>query len=813
MKKSTSLFAVTLLIASTGFSQSGRSMKNSEVRGSVIDSTSLVPIEYATIALYHLQDSSLVTGGVTDREGTFFIKSVPFGAYLFKVTYLGYNPFTKTNLIIEGKISDLGEFQLVKGGEELEAVTVTGEKLGLETRIDKKIFNADKSIVSKGGNGLDLLRDVPTVEVDENDVILLRGDANVTILIDGRPSAMPVNQFLKQLPASAIEKVEIITNPSAKYDPEGMSGILNIILKKNRQKGFNGNLNTSLGQGEEGGKVRGSTGLNYRTKQLNLFSNYSYSYNHSGSGGLTDRSVLLEESYWDRLITDMQNKSKNHSHYIKTGIDLFVNDQNTLYFSGTYNMGDNFRTSHIDYLKLDEEENIISSSIRDGAGDFINEGFAINGGWQRSLQKEGASLDWDLEYSVNKSRSDATYIQQMDKPNTPALDQVIDNDGKNTILLSRLDIVLPVTDSTIAEFGVHYTGRASNRRFYSESRMGNEHFIPDTSLNNDFEYLQSTLAAYGTYAFQFNKIGLKLGLRAEQTYTTSELVINKEQFINNYFEWFPSVHFSYNLDKAGELALSYSKRINRPTMTMLNPFAYYADPYTLQTGNPFLKPEIIQVMELGYVKYWKNFTLNSSFYYRYIKNKNRRYLDHEGEISALTYKNIGVAHLTGFEFIMSYQPFKILKINATLNIWNYDITDDFLTNGLRMNSTSVSSRINVLLRLKKGWNIQLTGFYRPILEVQQGYILPYFASSLGIQKSIFKQKGNINLRISDLFRTQGFSYRGYNRNNYLFTSDYYWESQMAYLSFSYFFGKKGKGKQRKVKKDNNASDRANLPGM
>ena len=813
MKRGVFLIAVTLFMISAGFSQSGRSVKHGEIKGWVLDDNSRVPIEYATIALYHQQDSSLVTGGVTDREGAFLIPAIPYGTYLLKISFLGYDSYSRSDLIIAQKATDLGVFHLTKGGEELETVTVTGEKLGLETRIDKKIFNADKSIVSKGGNGLDLLRDVPTVEVDENEVILLRGDANVNILIDGRPSAMPVNQFLKQLPASAIEKVEIITNPSAKYDPEGMSGILNIILKKNRQKGFNGNLSTSLGYGEIGEKIRGSTGLNYRTSKVNLFSNYSYNYSRSGSGGVTDRNVLLEENYWDRLLTDIDNRAKSHSHYVKSGIDLFVDDQNTFYLSGTYNDGDNYRTSQADYTNLNEEENMIGSSERMGAGDFIRKGMAINGGWQRSLKKEGATLDWDTEYSINKNLADAAYLQQFNLPPSPDWDQLTYNEGQNKILLSRLDLVLPATDSTIAEAGIHYTGRTSNSFFYSESRIGTEDFTPDTSLNNEFVYHQNTLAAYGTYAFQFHKAGLKLGLRAEQTNTTSELITTGEKFINNYFEWFPSVHFTYDLEKAGEVLISYSKRINRPTMTMLNPFTYYADPYTLQLGNPFLKPEIIHVNELGYVKYWKKLTLNSTIYYRFIKDKNRRYLDHEGEISALTYKNIGTAGLAGAELILSYQPVKPLKINATINLWNYTITDDFLTNGKRMSSTGVSTRINALLRLKKGWNIQLTGFYRPILEVQQGRILPYFAASLGIQKSILKQKGNINLRISDLFRTQAFSYRGYNRNNYLFNSDYYWESQIAYLNFSYFFGKKVKGKQKRTKKDKSAGDKANLPGM
>jgi hypothetical protein len=271
------------------------------ITGRVVDETDKAGIEFSTVTLFNATDSSLVSGTVTDSTGMFALENVAGGTYYVKLSFIGYKAiFTETMTIDpQNPVIDLGEVAL-NPSSELGTVDITTSQSVFETKIDKKVFNADQNLTSKGGNGLDLLRQIPTITVDENDNILLRGDANVTILIDGRPSSMPANLLLRQIPASAIEKVEIITNPSAKYDPEGVSGIINIVMKKSKLNGFNGSINATFDYGKFA-HANSTLSLNYRNEKINLYTNYSYYYDRTWFGGSLDRDVMLADSSWDRL--------------------------------------------------------------------------------------------------------------------------------------------------------------------------------------------------------------------------------------------------------------------------------------------------------------------------------------------------------------------------------------------------------------------------------------------------------------------------------------------------------------------------------
>lgn len=811
MKFLASLF---ILVAFSSFSQNGT------ISGKIMDEVDGAGIEFATITLFSASDSTLVNGVVSDADGHFELKKLSYGQYYLRVKFIGYRAETISNLSLspDNNPLNLEEIRL-KASTDLDAVDVTANKSVFETRIDKKVFNADQSLVSKGGTGLDLLRQVPSITIDQNDNILLRGDGNVTILIDGRPSAMPVNELMKQLPASAIEKVEIITNPSAKYDPEGMSGIINIVLKKNKLEGFNGTVNASVGYGVFP-KYRGSIALNYRKDKVNITGNYNYNYSKVWFGGDMHRDVLID-SVWDILRTDDYGERVSQSHYGSLGVDYFINDFNTFYASGSYNQSLTLGTRSVNYRNLNEAFTVIDFSNRTGNISAPNTNMVLNTGWQKTFKKPDHTLDLDINYANSTLATDERLRHSyFNLPDTVDLESSYLNFYQNTAenndnsnLLSKLDYVLPISDSLTLESGFHYTRRGANNGFYSESAVEDEGFLPDVQLNNSFEYLQNVFATYFTLGRQFKKIGIKVGVRAESTETNSALVNTGEHFSNNYFKLFPSAHFSYKTDRNSEFQLSYSKRINRPEMFQLNPFTNYSDPFTLQTGNPFLRPEIIHVNEFSYMKFWKKFNISTSIYYRLITDLIRRTLVYDGAYSAVTYTNLGQSTLSGGDLNLTFTPVKGLRIMSSTSVWNTRTDDVDITGGTAQNFFGMNTVLQAFYQIKGGWSTQLWASYAPNMEVIQGVIAPNYGGGFAIQKSILKQRGTINLSVVDILKSRRFSFDSYDLGNYTFGNTRRWESRSVYLTFTYGFGKMSQGKTKRQSRSTGISDDNDVPEL
>ena len=803
-----------ILVSSSGLAQNG------SISGNVVDATDGAGIEFATITLFSANDSSLVNGVVSDVEGRFKLEKLGFGNYYLRVRFIGYREQTIGEIALSPESSPLNLDQIqLKVSTQLDAVDVTANKSVFETKIDKKVFNADQSLVSKGGTGLDLLRQVPSITIDQNDNILLRGDGNVTILIDGRPSAMPVNELMKQLPASAIEKVEIITNPSAKYDPEGMSGIINIVLKKNKLEGFNGTLNASVGYGVFP-KYRGSLALNYRKDKVNITGNYNYNYSKVWFGGDMRRDVLID-SVWDILTTDDYGERISQSHYGSLGIDYFINDFNTFYASASYNESLTLGTRSVNYRNLDESLTIVDFSNRSGNISAPNTNMVLNTGWQKTFSKPDHTLDLDINYANSTLSTDErlrhSYFNLPDTVDLASsylnLYQNTAENNDNSNLLSKLDYVLPISDSLTLEAGFHYTRRGADNSFYSESAVEDEGFLADVQLNNSFEYLQNVFATYATLGRQFKKIGIKVGVRAESTETGSALVNTGENFSNDYFKLFPSAHFSYKTNKNSEFQLSYSKRINRPEMFQLNPFTNYSDPFTLQTGNPFLKPEIIHVNEFSYLKFWKKFNLNAAVYYRLITDLIRRTLVYDGPYSAVTYTNLGQSSLSGGDLNLTFTPNRELRIMSSTSFWNTRTDDVDITGGTPQNFFGMNTVLQAFYQMKGGWSTQLWASYSPDMEVLQGIIAPNYGGGFAVQKSILKQRGTINLSVVDILKSRRFSFDSYDLENYSFGNTRRWESRSVYLTFTYGFGKMTQGKTKRQSRSTGISDDNDVPEL
>lgn len=794
----------------------GVSAQVGSVVGKVIDEPTGHPLEYTTATLKSKVDSSLVTGCVADSNGSISLNSVPYGEYFLSLNFMGYKPMVidSVELSNESPMVNLSAIYL-KSDNSLEQVEIVTDKAVFENRIDKKVFNASESDVGKGGNGLDLMRNVPLVTVDQNDNILLRGDANVTIFIDGRPSAIPVSDLLKQIPGTSIDRIELITNPSAKYDPEGMSGIINVILKKEKMQGMNGSLSVSGGYSKFY-KSNNSLTLNYRKDKLNISSRIGYSKRKIWFGGSLQRNVLLGDTLWDILEQEDYGERINGGLSGRIGVDYFLNDKNTLYLSASTNRGSNDGSRLVEYNNVDGDENLLSYSAREGNINAPNTSYDFNGGWQKTFNKPDHTLDIDLSVSTFDMLADERLRQDFYGGNNDFYLTQFQNTlaaSKFNTYLGKVDYTLPITDSIQLESGFHYTHRYSDNDFFSESGLVDSELTEDTLISNNFTYLQATYAPYITLSKQFKKLGVKAGLRAEQTETSAEMVTTSESFSNDYFMLFPSVHLNYKLKNNSELQLSYSKRINRPQRGQLNPFTNYSDPLVLERGNPFLLPEVIHVNELSYLKYWKKLTLNASAYYRLITNLIRRNLSYEGTQSLVTYANLGKSSLAGGDLILTYKPLPGVRIMSTTNVWNTATEDTAFANGSKLNLTGVNSSLMASAQLKKGWSMQLWSSFSPRQKVLQGEIIANYGGGFAIAKSMLKNKGRLTVSFVDVFKTRRFGFEGTETDEYAFNSYRNWESRSVYVNFNYSFGKIVPSKSKRAGKNMDSSDDKEIPDM
>ncbi len=781
------------------------------VKGQIIDVTTKKPVEFATVSLFKL-DSSLVTGSITSSTGDFEINKIESGNFYLKVEFIGYKASFYPNISIneEQHEINIGVIKLSTFSENMAEFEFVDEKELMEIKIDKKVYNVSKDIANQGGNGLDALKNMPSVQVDEQDNISLRGDQSVQILIDGRPTSIPASQLLKQIPASSFEKIEVVTNPSAKYRPEGMSGILNIVLKKEKASGFNGNIGSGYTYNDNHG-IFNYLGLNFRKNKINVKANVGFHKGTWSYNGVSDRNYFADTTYTQKMTDYGWNKNQNL--WYSGGLDYYVNKKNTVYFeaSGWNGNNERFDNNHYDYIDEAAVIQTYSDRIANSPSSYLGNDFNL--GWQTKFDKDEHTFDLDIDYEINKSDdntlndehfylSNGTEYRKPRGQNTNTLQN-------NTELDVKADYVLPITDSLKLELGARITLEDINRDFYSESLDSLGAFAEDMNLSNVFYYQQDVYAGYATLGKQYKKIGVKLGTRLERTIINTELKNTKEKGNQDYLSLFPTVHFSYHFTQQNEILLSYSRRINRPNTWEVNPFASYTDPYSLQTGNPNLKPEYIDVYELGYLRFWEKVNFNSSIYFRQVNDRKQRitYLNSEN-VFVTTPQNISKSYIYGGETTIGYRPYKWWRLNNTINIWSANL------NGSSGNLTSSTYGWNFQassdFTLKKGWSAQMRMNYDGKQTTIQGETLARYNVSASVSKSLLKDNARITFRVNDIFRTQRWVYQSNDLGGFSYNSNRRWASHSFHLSFNYSFGKMNYDSQKRQTKDKSAGDDLNI---
>ena len=789
-----------------------------EVSGRVLDGATEEAVAYATVSVIDADSEELVKGTVTEDNGNFFIDGVEQGTYFLRVNFIGYSAYN-TDVFTLDRDNPNQFFRRIYMGssaQELDEVVVSEQRSSFETRLDRRIFNVENDLVSEGGTTLDVLGNVPGIEVDIDDNISLRGDENVTILIDGRPSTFTSAEVLQQIPGNSIERIEVITNPSARFDPEGMAGIINIILKQDQNLGINGTVTGTYSRGKSD-SYSGSFGVNMRNSNVNLYANYSYNNRDRISDGTGESRVNFPDTVYSFKQTDERLRN-NVSHLVRGGADFFINSRNTLYASGNYRTNDRLNENILTIDYFDKIGDPTFESIRRTVGSGDGYGYEFNAGWQKQFLNPNNSMDLDLSYSLNTDGRGNDYFQDFynidgEEIQDPFI-QTEERDNLNRVFSSRLDFELELWDGWEVETGARVDVTDIDNKLNSfDIDPSTGEMTNDKDISNHFLYDQSVFAGYFSIGSQTGNWQYKAGLRAEQTYTSSELRTTEESFENNYFSLFPSAFLSYSLSEGEDLILSYSRRVNRPSTWQLNPFRNQSDPNNFRTGNPFLQPEYTDVFELSHVKIWDQLTLNNSLYYRQTNDLIRRFITFDPEgITIVTFENIGRSHSYGVEAIANYRPYRWWNINATANVFGQHIEESDLTEGLNRSSSGYRLNLSSNKTVWNGMSVQVSGRYRSGFTVPQGEIDPFFNIDMAIRKNFLDNNLTISLNARDVFNTLSFNFKTVEDAPIVRTRERNWDSRVFTVNATYRFGRQLEGPERRRERRENG-DRFSTPDI
>ncbi|MBX2922825.1 MAG: TonB-dependent receptor [Chitinophagaceae bacterium] len=752
------LYCMMQLMHLNGAAQQQNVLK---VSGKVIESQAATALGYATVQLFKPGDSVAVASAITLEEGNFMLEA-PAGTYYAIVAFVGYetyrSPVFKLNR--ENALFDLGTIKLVSLTKTLEEIVVQGEKSSMQLALDKKIFNVGKDLANAGGTAVDILSNIPSVAVDVEGNVSLRGSNSVRILIDGKPSGLVSlrgGSGLQQLQGSMIERVEIITNPSARYEAEGMGGIINIVLKKERKEGFNGSFDVVAGYPENFGVA---ANVNYRKKDFNFFVNYSTSYrNAPGKNNLYQEFYRNDSTFISTK--EMEHRLKGMYNTARAGLDYFFDEKNILTAAYTYRMSKGKRFSDIVYHDfLNDIKNLtgITRRTQDETETEPNSEYALS--FKRNFKRQGHELTADVRFLDNWENSDQYFGQDEYNPDgthtvVPYLLQRAVNYETEKQYLIQIDYVQPFRENGKFEAGLRSSFRDMTNNYTVTQRDEDDSWFELTGLTNNFIYNENIHAVYAILSNKIKKFTYQAGLRGEITDVTTTLKQTNEVNPRRYTNLFPSVHVTYDLPEGHAIQLSYSKRVRRPQYNDLSPFMTYSDNRNYWSGNPDLNPEFTDAFEIGHIKYFDKASVSSSLYYRYTKGKimSVRRVDEEGN-SVTVPENLATENSFGAELTGSYSPRPWWKMDGSFNFFRAITDGSNLSDELESDTYSWLVRLLSRTTVWKNTDIQLRGNYEAPQQTPQGRRKSLATLDLSVSKDILKNKATITLNVLDVFNSR-----------------------------------------------------------
>jgi len=762
------------------------------VTGKVIDKKSNEPLSYVNVIVK--EADKYVTGGITSDKGIFYIKDLDLKNYTVEIQFIGYKTITKSiSLTRETKNIDLKTIVLEEDAIELKGVDIISEKSTIEQKIDRKIINVGKDLISAGATAAEIMNNIPSVSVDpQTNAISLRGNSNVRVLIDGKPSNIDASQLLQQIPSSSIKQIELITNPSAKYNPEGMSGIINIVLNKNSKIGFNGSINNGVTFGKTP-KLNSSFDLNYRSGKFNFYGNYGLNTGKQANNGFIKSEELNREN--TQIFTFNNN---NTSHLAKVGFDFNINDNNTvsLYTNQNFFKGNGFGSTDVDYV---DNSNGDQLQLFDSKGN--NQTQTYNFDYKLKFKKEGHNLELEVNYSKNDEPENAVY-SNYDR-DTGALNSTFTNDvetiGKNTII--NLDYVNPLTETIKLELGVEHRNETTDNSL-----------LRDGNPTSDFSYDRKISSAYATLGKQWKKWSFQAGARLEQYNIVAQFKeVSKDDgsFKDDLLNVYPSTFLTYNPSDKNSFNLSFSRRVDRPSIGQVNPIREWSTATLDSQGNPDLIPQFTNSYEINYTRKTKIGSITSGVFYRRIEDEITRVIFTNPENpnkQILSFDNFNNNEAYGIEVSGNLDFRKWWSANVSADAYQKKVKGTIESSPgiyefVEVNASTFNARINNTFKATKDLRFQLFGMYRGRDLSLQFNREAMWKMDIGTSYNILKGSGTISTRFSDIFNSMHFAFDG--KRPYKANGQFNWESQSVYVGFNYRFGSgKNKAIQRKQRDKN-----------
>ncbi|GAB5399630.1 MAG: outer membrane beta-barrel family protein [Aureisphaera sp.] len=828
---------MALFVGLTAFSaEDPTAEKLGRITGTVIDKTLNEPIPYVTIAIQTLS-GEVITGGVTDDNGRFNIEDIREGKSVVAIQYIGYKTYTtEIEITRKNRNIDLGNILLEEDVEALDEVTVTAERTTIQQKLDRKVITVGKDLTTSGPTASDIMNNLPSVSVDQQTGALsLRGNQNVRVMVDGKLTNVPVAQLLKQIPSTSIKQIELITNPSAKYNPEGMSGIVNIILHKNVALGFNGSANIGLAY-EEQPKFNSSLDLNYRNGKLNFFGNWGFNDSKNENFGNLFRRDDNSEQFFEFL-------DDQRSNLIKFGVDFYLNDKNTISVFTNQNFFKGGTNGLTDILYYDAPE---LDQMQDFFNGVENNSEQYNFNYKLDFDKEGHNIELEADYNLFENDEDADF-QFEGAAFSPNYMDFIDTERDR--LTVNLDYVNPLTEKSKLELGLQA------RLFNSDIQRSSTQIVVNpfdlegdliSSPSTDFDYSRDIYSAYATYSHGWDKFSVQVGARVESVKvladtreTYDEGVVGEDlsnidtdpnvavtvdgdnilrNFENDYIEVYPSAFLTYNPSEKNQFQLSYSRRIDRPGLEQVNPIREWATPLISSFGKTSLVPQFTNSLETNYTRNLGKGSITGGIFYRTISDEISRavFVDRTDlNRVILTYDNFEDTYSYGVELSGNYRPTKWWSFNTSFDLYTQiqkgiterldnpgqnPTTADIITERVEVENTAWNLRMFNNFKVTKTLSLSAFGFYRGKNRNLQFDVDPMYFVNLGARVSLWEGKGTFSLNYNDIFDTMQFAFDG--TRPFSQVGAFNWESQTVFVGLNYRFGGgKYRAKSRK-RRDN-----------
>jgi outer membrane receptor protein involved in Fe transport len=732
-----------------------------QITGYVYEDKSKQPIEFANVVIYNANDSSIVSGSITDKKGYFKIDKLRPGTYFAEIMFLGYsNHFIPKFNINPNKINiNLNKIYLKIDAEILGEAVVEAQVNDVEYKLDRKVINVNHDVLSSGATAVEALENVPSVTTDIDGNVSLRGTESFLVLIDGRPSPLQGSEALQQIPASSIANIEIITNPSAKYEAEGVGGIINVVLQKERRRGYNGQVAANYGSFNSFGT---NALFNFRSNKFNFFVGGEYNSRNGEGKSESRRETYLANGDTFYLFNNSENNRNGGFGSARLGADYYINDNEIITVSAKYgqykrnNIGNAWVSSFyqdVNDAKYNEYYYLTENTFNLGGGYFMGD---VN--YAKKFRKEGHEIQAYISYSTDFEDEINQYLK-----NDTDVDwnEIIDDseqyrtttDYSGDIITSKIDYVLPLFEKGKLEAGwqMRYS---DNDNEYKYQSLISDNWIDDPTKFNPYIFSNNVQSGYALYSDYLKNFGYQVGFRTEYTDRVFDPTLSDKKYEYNKFDFFPSLHVSYQMPADMQIMASYSRRLRRPAGYFLDPFEEIVDPNNIRRGNPELEPEYTNSYDVNFQKKFGTHFISVEAYSRQTNNKMERIVIVHPEYDSInlsTHANIGRDLAIGSEIMANINIFKWWNFNASGNVYYYEIISDEYNNN---NTVTWRGRINNTFRIPKSNTvIQFGGHYSAPSITSQGKRYGSFMANLGVRQDFMDKKLSVSFNLRDLFRT------------------------------------------------------------